>query len=382
MDMDKNLEFKALTDSQDSIRATCGRLGATRKKMGRQVDTYFDVRRGRLKLRENSSTETSLIYYERLDSPGLRESNFRLIPLEKNKEDIREALTRSLGVRGVVDKFREVFVLGNSLINVDTLAGIGNFVEIEVKIEEAGGPEAALAEAGFLRESFGISQADIIPWSYSDLVAMHQSALSWRETLAKTSFPGTLFLLDGPSCSGKTTIVHQLTNDPEINCELIPRHSTRKPRADQPSESEYLFVSTEEFAHLAATGQFLEYRNFLFGMSYGLSWKLILDALSNGRNALGIINLGNGRYVKRLFPEAVTIMITAPVPTIQRRLVARGLNTPEQIEERLQNALTADAYSPFYDHTIVNDDGMFDQSYWQVKSIVAARASYGGTAQE
>jgi guanylate kinase/adenylate cyclase class IV len=379
--VDKNLEFKALADSPEAIRAACARLGATLEKTSRQVDTYFDVRRGRLKLRENTSTGASLIYYERLDSPGLRESNFRLVPLNEHKEDLRETLARSLGVRGVVDKRREVFVHGSSLINVDALAGIGSFVEIETNVGEAGGPEQALAEAGYLREFLGISQADIIPWSYSDLVAMHRAARESLEKLAQAVAPGTLFLLDGPSCSGKTTIAHQLACDPEINCAFLPRHSTRKPRADQPSESEYLFVSPEEFAQLAASGQFLEYRDFLFGMSYGLSWKLILDALTNGRNALGIINLGNGRYVKRLFPGAVTIMITAPIPSLRRRLIARGLNTPEQIEERLQNALTADAYAPYYDHTIVNDDDMYDHSYRQVKSIIAERSSHDDTAR-
>lgn len=380
--MDKNLEFKAIAEDQEAIRAACERLGATLKTTSRQIDTYFDVRRGRLKLRENTSTGASLIYYERIDSPKLRESDFRLISLGENKEDLREALTRSLGVFVVVDKRRQVYVHGSSLINVDDLAGIGSFVEIEVNVEAAGGREQALAEAGLLRGSLGLSQADLIPWSYSDLVPMHEAARAARETLARVGNPGTLFLLDGPSCSGKTTIVHQLVSDPEVGCELVPRHSTRRPRSDQPSESEYLFVSTEEFAHMAGSGQFLEYRDFLFGMSYGLSWRLILDTLANGRNVLGIINLGNGRYVKRLFPEAVTIMITAPVPTIRRRLVDRGLNTPDQIEERLQNAITAGAYAPYYDHVIVNDDGMYDLSYQQVKGIIAARTGHGGTAQE
>ena len=379
--VDQNLEFKALADSPDAIRDACVRLGATLKKSGRQVDTYFEVHRGRLKLRENP-TGASLIFYERLDSPGLRESNFRLIPVDGKEEDFREALTRGLGVRSVVDKRREVFVYGSSLINVDTLAGIGDFVEIETNVRGAGGHEQALVEAKFLRESLGISQADVVPWSYSDLLALHQAARNSREILAQTAAPGTLFLLDGPSCSGKTTIVHQLADDGEIRCELIPRHSTRQPRADLPSETEYLFVSAEEFAQMAATGQFLEYRDFLFGMSYGLSWKLILNTLTQGRNAVGIINLGNGRYVKRLFPEAVTIMVMAPVSTIRRRLIARGLNTPDQIEERIQNALTAEAYAPYYDHPVINDDGMYDHAYRQVKSIIAARMAHGKTTGE
>jgi adenylate cyclase, class 2 len=380
--VDKNLEFKALADGQDAIRAACARLGAVLKKTSRQVDTYFDVRRGRLKLRENVSMGASLIFYERLDSPELRESDFRLVPLGDKKEDLRELLTRSLGVSVVVDKRREVYVYGSSLINVDSIAGIGSFVEIEVNVEEAGGLEKAKAEAVLLRESLGISQADIIPWSYSDLVPMHETARAARQILAENAAPGALILLDGPSCSGKTTIAHQLTSDPAVDCELVPRHSTRKPRADQPSESEYIFVLPGEFARIAAAGEFLEYRDFLFGMSYGLSWKLILDVLTRGRNALGIINLGNGRYIKRLFPEALTVMITAPVGTIRRRLIARGLNTPDQIEERLQNALTAEAYMPYYDHVVVNDDGMFDESYRQVKTIIAARTAHGETAEE
>jgi len=380
--VEKNLEFKALADRQEEIRAACIRLGAVLKRTSRQIDTYFDVRRGRLKLRENTSLGSSLIYYERLDSPELRESDFRLIPLDEKQGELREALARSLGVTVMVDKQREVYVHGNALINLDTLAGIGCFVEIEVNVGAAGGLDRAGEEARLLRQSLGISQADIIPWSYSDLVPMHETSRASRRILAESVAPGSLILLDGPSCSGKTTIVHQLAQDPQVNCDLLPRHSTRKPRVDQPSESEYLFVSSEEFTRLASAGEFLEYREFLFGMSYGLSWKLILEALAQGRNALGIINLGNGRYVKRLFPEALTIMITAPVSTIRRRLIARGLNTPAQIEERLENALKAEAYAPYYDHVVVNDDGMFEDSYQQVKKIIAARIENGQPAAE
>ena len=204
---------------------------------------------------------------------------------------------------------------------------------------------------------------------------MQAQASIWRARLHARTDAGTLFLLDGASCSGKSTLVDRLTADPTLPIELIPRCSTRARRPDDQPRREYLFVSRDEFDALAQVGGFIEYRDFQFGMSYGLPWEQALEPLLQGRHGLAVINLGNVRQVKALFPEAVTILVDAPLTTIRQRLIARGVNTAEQIEERLSNAARVDAYRPFYDY-IVKNDGTLKEAEDFLRSLVLSRTPH------
>src|SRR5262245_38986285 len=126
---------------------------------------------------------------------------------------------------------------------------------------------------------------------------------------------------------------------------------------------------------MARAGAFIEYRDFQFGMSYGLPWADAFAPLLAGRHGLAVINLGNVGYVKALLPEAVTILVDAPLATIRQRLLARGVNTPEQIEERLANAARVEAYRPLYDYVIRNDDGTLTAAQEFLRGLVLSRAS-------
>jgi guanylate kinase len=212
-----------------------------------------------------------------------------------------------------------------------------------------------------------------VPWPPDAWRAMQSQASIWRAKRQARPDAGTLFLLDGASCSGKSTLVDRLTADPTLPIDLIPRCSTRERRPDDQPRREYLFVSREAFVDLARAGGFIEYRDFQFGMSYGLPWAEAFSPLLEGRHGLAVINLGNVRYVKALVPEAVTILVDAPLATIRQRLIARGLNTPEQIEERLTNAARVEAYRPYYDYVVRNDDGTLNVAEDFLRSLVLAR---------
>jgi len=201
---------------------------------------------------------------------------------------------------------------------------------------------------------------------------MQDQALSWRGKLQSRSGAGTLFLLDGASCSGKSTLVDRLTSDPQF-LELVPRYSTRERRLDDQRRREYIFVSHESFRERATAGAFMEYHDFQFGMSYGLPWAEAFAPLLDGRAALGVINLGNVEYVKALVPEAVTILVDASLETIRRRLIARGLNTQEQIDERLSNAARVQNYRKFYDFVVTNEEGVLNEAEAFLRNLVASR---------
>jgi len=212
----------------------------------------------------------------------------------------------------------------------------------------------------------------MVPWPDAEWRAMQDEARLWRAKLHARDGAGTLFLLDGASSSGKSTLVDRLTADPAF-LELVPRYCTRQRRPDDEGRREYVFVPHETFRERAEAGAFLEYKNFQFGMSYGLPWAEALMPLLQGRPALGVINLGNVEYVKALLPEAVTVLVDASLETIRKRLLARGVNTEEQIDERLGNAARVQEFRKFYDYVVTNEEGGLTEAATYLRNLIASR---------
>ena len=202
---------------------------------------------------------------------------------------------------------------------------------------------------------------------------MQDEARLWRAKLHSREGAGTLFLLDGASSSGKSTLVDRLTTNPTF-LEIVPRYCTRQRRTDDQGRREYVFISHEAFRARAAAGAFIEYRDFQFGMSYGLPWAESFMPLVEGRSALGVVNLGNVEYVKALLPEAVTVLVDASLDTIRRRLVARGVNTQEQIDERLGNAARVQEYRKFYDYVVTNEEGGLTEAEAYLRNLILSRS--------
>ena len=277
-----------------------------------------------------------------------------------------------LGTRATVVKNRDTYEWQGCLINLDSVRGIGEFIEIEVQMEKAGSRERAFELAAGLKREFGITPADVVPWSYADMAMMYAAAARHQARIARLERPGQVFIVDGPSASGKTTLVQNLLGRTELGLHLVPRYSTRQRRSNAATESEYIFVSHERFRELASRGEFIEYRDFLFGMSYGLPWPETVETMERMENVIGIANWGNVRHIKAVFPAAITILVNAPLETLRNRLVSRGFNSPEQIQERLDNASVAGYYEPYYDHVVLNDDGMLEQAEGEMSKIITS----------
>lgn len=164
-----NIEIKARTSRLEEIRETLKNLGADFKGTDHQIDTYFKVDRGRLKLREGN-IENHLIYYERDDLAGPKKS---VVLLHKNNLDsnLKEILTKSLGVRVVVDKTREIYFIENVKFHLDNVLGLGSFVEIEaIDFNDAFGEKKLREQCNYYIGLFGLTKEDMINSSYSDLL--------------------------------------------------------------------------------------------------------------------------------------------------------------------------------------------------------------------
>ncbi len=167
-----NLETKALDPDPEATRRACVELGASEAGLLRQRDTYFGTRFGRLKLREDLRAATAeLIFYERPDVGSTRLSRYRRAPVAE-PDDLRELLGAALGVRGVVEKERRLFLFENVRIHLDQVAGLGTFVELEaVLASDDGTPTSAEQEAlAQVGEALGIDQLEPVAGSYLDLL--------------------------------------------------------------------------------------------------------------------------------------------------------------------------------------------------------------------
>lgn len=164
-----NVEIKAKSNNSSKIRKILESKKADFKGIDHQVDTYFKVSLGRLKLREGN-IENYLIHYQREDQEGPKQSNVTLFK-SPNGLSLKDILIKSLGVLVVVDKQREIYFIGNVKFHVDEVKDLGSFIEIEA-IDKDGsiGKDKLLQQCKQYMELFGIKDIDLISCSYSDLL--------------------------------------------------------------------------------------------------------------------------------------------------------------------------------------------------------------------
>jgi len=167
--MPLNVEIKARTIQPEFARTYLRNSKAEFRGMDLQTDTYFNVSRGRLKLREGN-IENNLIYYERQNVAGAKESNFQLVGVP-DAEGLKDVLTRSLGVKIVVKKKREIYFIRNVKFHIDEVEGLGNFLEIEASDLYVNISKEKLQEqCAFYLTELRIREEDHIPFSYSDML--------------------------------------------------------------------------------------------------------------------------------------------------------------------------------------------------------------------
>jgi len=167
----RNIEIKASANEKQHarVRDWMRASGAEYRGTDKQTDTYFNVGTGRLKLREGN-IENCLIQYNRPDHAAPKQSNYTLVPVEAGSA-LKTALEKSLGVLAVVEKVRDIFYVANIKIHLDSVVGLGLFIEIEARDEEESIPLETLHEqCKRLSSHFGILDGDLITNSYSDML--------------------------------------------------------------------------------------------------------------------------------------------------------------------------------------------------------------------
>ena len=162
-----NFEFKAHLANEAHVRETLKRLHARFIGTDHQIDTYFRVPGGRLKVREGR-IENALIFYRRSNVRRARRSAVEMMLLPR-RNSLRAILARVLGTLVVVDKRREIYFVKNVKIHLDRVRRLGKFLEVEA-ISHNGDVKRIRSQARQFQALFGVAANDIVAESYSDLI--------------------------------------------------------------------------------------------------------------------------------------------------------------------------------------------------------------------
>ena len=170
---------------------------------------------------------------------------------------------------------------------------------------------------------------------------------------------GGVIIFSAPSGSGKSTIVQWLMQEhPELKLYFSISATSRAPRGTEQNGVEYFFLTPEEFRTKIQNDEFLEYEEVYQDRFYGTLKEQVERQLEAGQNVVFDVDVKGGVNIKKFYGErAMSLFIQPPsVEELRRRLVGRGTDTPEAIENRLAKAEYEMTFAPQFDHIVVNDN--------------------------
>ncbi|MBN2601326.1 MAG: class IV adenylate cyclase [Candidatus Marinimicrobia bacterium] len=169
-------EIKATCKNYDEVRNRILSQNARYIGFDHQIDHYFKIPHGRLKLRIGN-IEKNLIYYQRPNRKGPKLSEVKLYPVHE-PEKLNALLSSALDTLVIVDKQREIFFVENVKIHLDLVKDLGSFLEIEaIDEDDCFSDEALLQQCHQMMTQLNITPADLICDSYSDMLLKMQTRL-------------------------------------------------------------------------------------------------------------------------------------------------------------------------------------------------------------
>ncbi len=168
---------------------------------------------------------------------------------------------------------------------------------------------------------------------------------------------GKLIIFSAPSGSGKSTIINHLLQQ-DLNLAFSISATSRPPRGTERDGVEYFFLTPDEFRERIARGEFLEYEEVYPGRFYGTLKSQVEKQLTAGQNVVFDVDVVGGCNIKKYYGErALSVFIQPPsVEELRLRLVGRGTDAPEVIEDRVAKAEYELGFAPQFDVVVVNDN--------------------------
>ncbi|HEV8168384.1 MAG TPA: guanylate kinase [Pyrinomonadaceae bacterium] len=193
--------------------------------------------------------------------------------------------------------------------------------------------------------------------------------LETSRTVSPAASRGTLFVVSSPSGGGKGTIIRHVL-DVVQNLRYSVSYTTRAPRLGEANGREYFFVNRDTFDEMVAAGEFLEWA-CVHGNFYGTAKNQIIEDTAAGADIILEVDVQGAASVRQLLMDSVSIFILPPsYDVLRQRLIARGTDSPEELELRLRNAPEELKQYSAFDYVIINDE--IDRAVGQLASIIYA----------
>ncbi len=185
-----------------------------------------------------------------------------------------------------------------------------------------------------------------------------------------TNSKGLLLIISGPSGCGKGTVCEELKKRNDDLAVSISA-TTRDIRKGEVDGVTYFYITKDEFKRMIAEDEFLEYNCGYNEKYYGTPKKYVFDQLEKGKNVILEIEMNGAQKVKEKYPEGVAIFLSPPsLEELHKRLVGRGRESAELIEERFNEAKSEMLRAKQYDYIVVNDT--VDSAVKRIESIIEA----------
>lgn len=174
MIMARNVEIKAVAENVGELSAAARRMSSEPPTTVEQTDVFFRTEAGRLKLSILSPGYGELIFYDRPDQAGPK-TNTYTISITNQPSALRAVLSAAYGEDVIVRKVRKLYLAGRTRIHVDAVEDLGDFVELEVVLEDAENPDDGIAEAHALMAELGIRRSNLVEGACADLLKARES---------------------------------------------------------------------------------------------------------------------------------------------------------------------------------------------------------------
>ena len=190
---------------------------------------------------------------------------------------------------------------------------------------------------------------------------------------------GILAVVSGFSGAGKGTLMKALLEKYD-NYALSISATTRKPREGEVHGREYFFLSVEEFEALIEKDQLIEHARYVSNY-YGTPRSSVEEKMAEGKDVILEIEIQGALKVKEKFPETLLIFVVPPsAQELKKRLIGRGTETMEVIEQRLKRATEEAEAMDSYDYILVNDD--LNKAVEDLHNLIQAQHMQAGNNEE
>lgn len=187
---------------------------------------------------------------------------------------------------------------------------------------------------------------------------------------------GKLIIISAPSGSGKSTIIGRIMHDESLRLAFSVSATTRPRRGQEVHGVDYYYLTLEEFEDKIANDELVEYQEVYEGRYYGTLKSEVERITGMGKNVVLDLDVLGGVNVKKMYGErALSIFIQPPsVEVLRQRLINRGTDSMEDINNRVNKAEFEISIGPQFDYTVINDD--LDSAVAQVHDLIAAFVSH------